>query len=558
MGNFDDLVPNRGNFDDLIPKNRDPSLKEKIFDVPSAAIRSAIQGKGYARGAVNFRNVPKFQDIALNKYYDKVDTSREAPFGMAGVIGSPRASAGLIPSAAGYALDTATNPAELALMFGGEEAVRRIAPTTFGKAAGKVLNYPIEKVPDLIRFNRVGGKTGALKKASESLIKVLQPSTRTLDVASGKGFSTPEDIQQTLPFVRKVKDYEDLAGQLRQSKIRSAKVRNERIRGENFKVGEEFLTPLRDEIAFLERQPQTESTIRDITKLRELESVYSQKYGSGISRTKAQAVKERLQKETEPLLKKVSAGLSTELSPTEIKGLDKIRSGLMKAVEGGDPKVSRLNNIFKALKSSEALAVHQSNLAKKAPDPTLLERIPVVKDIINLLMRRPDRVALELYIDALRSQRSLPKTTKEIARLYELSKFGDVPPQANIKFGGQSKELPFFGGQTKRLTSPPQAKMIEGRGGLEGEGFKTLSPSEASIAKQSYEQMLEEKASNLLFGNIKNPSATISQPTGIFGGSKTAQPFKELQKFFISQKGKRTKAGRAQDALTIALRKLEQ
>ncbi len=72
-----------------------------IFERPGAAIRSAIQGKGYVAGALNPTNVPKFQEQILETYYKKLPN-----FPGKTVLGN-------IPSALGMAADIVTEPANL-------------------------------------------------------------------------------------------------------------------------------------------------------------------------------------------------------------------------------------------------------------------------------------------------------------------------------------------------------------------------------------------------------------------------------------------------------------
>lgn len=109
------------------------------FNVPGAAIRSAIQGKGYVEGAMNPSDVKKFQDIFIDK----------AQFTTSPVI---NAVLGMPASAAGLALDVTTNPAEmltvLAPMSSPVKYVGKAVSATkigqkAGQIAGKVLNTDI-------------------------------------------------------------------------------------------------------------------------------------------------------------------------------------------------------------------------------------------------------------------------------------------------------------------------------------------------------------------------------------------------------------------------------
>lgn len=127
----------------------EPGIIDKMFSIPSAAVRSAIQGKGYAKGALDYKDVPKFQDIILDKYYDAVgSTSGEKP--ELGPLAAPKTYAGMIPSAVGLAGDVITNPADLLSMLTpltpvrqGKNLSQAIASTKYGQAIGRVMNADI-------------------------------------------------------------------------------------------------------------------------------------------------------------------------------------------------------------------------------------------------------------------------------------------------------------------------------------------------------------------------------------------------------------------------------
>lgn len=106
------------------PEMEKQNLMGQIFNVPGAAIRSAIQGKGFVQGAVNPSSVPTFQDTALNSYYGKLP------------IFPGKTALGMGVSALGMAGDVLTNPADMALALAGKApgvnkavgAVRKLAP----------------------------------------------------------------------------------------------------------------------------------------------------------------------------------------------------------------------------------------------------------------------------------------------------------------------------------------------------------------------------------------------------------------------------------------------
>ena len=104
------------------------SVIGNIFERPGAAVRSLIQGKGYKAGAEVPEEVPRFQDLALNKYYNMVGKQaenmtpiqRNIHFGLMSIPG-------LGVSAGGTAADIVTNPADLLMMLAGRTPVNKTA-----------------------------------------------------------------------------------------------------------------------------------------------------------------------------------------------------------------------------------------------------------------------------------------------------------------------------------------------------------------------------------------------------------------------------------------------
>lgn len=104
-----------------------------IFERPGAAIRSALMGKGYTAGALNPANVPKFQDVALNAYYNKLPNF------------PGKTMLGNIPSAAGLAADILTEPSALIPTVAGMSptirgAAKAIGATDPAQAFARFLN----------------------------------------------------------------------------------------------------------------------------------------------------------------------------------------------------------------------------------------------------------------------------------------------------------------------------------------------------------------------------------------------------------------------------------
>lgn len=110
------LIPVDDSGNPLEQANDTANAYEAVMDRPGAAVRSFIQGRGLKRGYENFKEVPRFQDLyidATNKAIDKIPGINRLP---EEVNYNIRALSGMAPSAAGFAIDSLTNPAELAMM----------------------------------------------------------------------------------------------------------------------------------------------------------------------------------------------------------------------------------------------------------------------------------------------------------------------------------------------------------------------------------------------------------------------------------------------------------
>src|SRR3990167_5776007 len=96
------------------------------LEPPGPAIRSAIQGKGYQAGMVN-PDVPRFQDLALNKYYKSTDPTIESVERKLPVAGNllrgARDLVGFGVSGAGMAADVITDPVQSLGLIAGKTPV---------------------------------------------------------------------------------------------------------------------------------------------------------------------------------------------------------------------------------------------------------------------------------------------------------------------------------------------------------------------------------------------------------------------------------------------------
>ncbi len=145
-----------------------------IFERPAAAVRSALQGKGYMAGAVNPGSVPTFQEIAIDKFAPK---TQNVPVNFAG---------GLIPSALGFVADTLTSPAEMAGTLITSSLAPVVKATKAGQAISKFVNYPLENVPKALG-NRGGMGVGMVLKRTPE--QIVASADKQIDLAVRRGIT---------------------------------------------------------------------------------------------------------------------------------------------------------------------------------------------------------------------------------------------------------------------------------------------------------------------------------------------------------------------------------
>ena len=168
-----------------------------VFERPGAAIRSAIQGKGYAAGAVNPTNVPKFQDQILDAYYKKTPNF---PF---------KQTLGNIPSAIGLAADTLTEPANVIPLVAGmsptvQSAGKAIGATEPAQAFSRFLNKERQVIdvsknmPKLMTDNWLVNKAKNVKSAVDETVQGLKTQFGKL-FEPHNNLAVPAEQLKTIP-----------------------------------------------------------------------------------------------------------------------------------------------------------------------------------------------------------------------------------------------------------------------------------------------------------------------------------------------------------------------
>ena len=143
-----------------------------IFNVPAAAIRSAIQGKGYMPGALNPSNVPTFQNQFQNKVSDIASNiPNDAIRNYVAFMGAQAVQP------AGAVADFVTNPADV---------LGAIAPFAPGaKQVGKAVSTAVKPIVNTPAVQAVGRfltkERKFLKFGKDAVLKISEKGVAGLE-----------------------------------------------------------------------------------------------------------------------------------------------------------------------------------------------------------------------------------------------------------------------------------------------------------------------------------------------------------------------------------------
>jgi len=160
--------------EDIVPSKYargERSLVGNIFERPGAAVRSTLLGRGYKQGAMYPEEVPRFQDLILDAYYNKLPSF------------PGKSILGLAPSTLGLTADIATNPADLLGLLAGKIPMGKgktlgevISKSVPGQAVGRFANMPISQTGPVRAVKGMVeevGKSGIFKQGKDYIYEKL-------------------------------------------------------------------------------------------------------------------------------------------------------------------------------------------------------------------------------------------------------------------------------------------------------------------------------------------------------------------------------------------------
>lgn len=238
-------------------------------------------------------------------------------------------------------------------------------------------------------------------KAENITQRILNPSKDVIADAIIRKSQVPA-VREAAKVIKKSKTYEQAIQSIDDAVAKNFSERKAIYESNNFKMTDNYIKQA--EAALQQRRAQGQLTAAELNqKLRVIadEKAWYVANKDKFDRMGAQARKEFLQKQSEPLLKAERAGQNTEISRFRMQALDDLRSGLMKEVTGNDPRVTNLNSTYEGLKSAkemlaEEAAVYKQNINKGLVDKvgTLLSGIANPKSAaINTIMWNASRLS---------------------------------------------------------------------------------------------------------------------------------------------------------------------
>ena len=189
-----------------IPSMEKQNRIGQVFNVPSAALRSGLQGTGYMQGALNPSKVPSMQTAMLDDYYGKLPNF------------PGKTALGNIVSGTGMMVDYATNPAEILTSIVGGKLAGAVAKTPVGKALGRFMTKPrsflkfgkdavlniaekgvagLDKLDDLA-IQKYGEGLQSIKGTSSSVKPIVDKIDEAIDTYPEEGYSILKKIKERI------------------------------------------------------------------------------------------------------------------------------------------------------------------------------------------------------------------------------------------------------------------------------------------------------------------------------------------------------------------------
>ena len=458
---------------DLVKRGH--TAKYAIAQVTAQPVEQQVQPKptisgAFAAGAERYR-------AGQERIQQRAEAVESVPEALLGGLAAPLSA---ISAPIGAIGTTAFGLADVAAGGAIGRFMQPIAESKFGQTIGRVDEFTggaLGEAADIATITGVGAGTRGLvtqagkvkipevkslkdfmspKKdvaigasASEKLAtEILQVPKRELKEYVKRGEIHPA-VEAAVTNIKKVDSFDEWIGNLQTIVKDDFKRLDDIIKKDNFDIDETYLLKLDDYIASEAKTGfRTPAEIATMQKVRDSSLGVLAEGGGKISRAEAQIVKKRLNKIVGPLQKKNELGTITTTESARLTALDKLRAGLKEAVEGGDKAVESINAKYKGLSKAIDFLASREALARKAVEPTMLQKIaaPVIE-----LISASTGAGSAAFVgrQALQMEKRLDKLTSKLKSLAEkegkiktekgVSK-GDKPVSENLKEQTPKKE----------------------------------------------------------------------------------------------------------------------
>ena len=328
------------------------------------------------------------------------------------------------------AVDTASRPKEFIANYLDRYSPSRIKDTLYNDPLGVVMDASLVGGMGKLALKTDIART-AVSKAENIITKELTPEQRVSksenivqrllnpskdEIASAilKNSTVPA-VRETAKVIKKSRNYKELLSNIDNAIKTNFSERQAIYEYNNYKMTDNYIKNAEEKLA--QRKLDSQVSPAEIRQ-RELaianEKAWYVKNKDNFDRLSGQAKKEYLQKQTEPLLKAERMGQNTDIGRYRMQALDELRSGLMKELEGNDPRVRDLNSTYAGLLEARDMIANQAAIIEQNVNKGMVERLlTLAQSVIN-----PKAAAVNI---ALNNSRNISRLSGKAEKLMAMA-----------------------------------------------------------------------------------------------------------------------------------------
>lgn len=317
-----------------------------------------------------------------------------------------------------------------------------------------------------------------IAKSEDIVQRILNPSKDVIADSLLKKSKIPA-VEELAKVIKKAKSEQELLTSTDIAMKNIMEQRTQIFKNNNYKMTDNYISNAEKTLSKRKAEGQiTESEIRQYENVIAEEKAWYVKNKENFDRLSAQERKEVLQRKTEPLLKAEQKGANTEDSRFRMQAMDELRGGLMRELEGNDPRVRELNKAWAGLKDARSYLADQAALVKQDANRGLSERLIMIAQgalnpqtaAINMALTRAKHISrLSGKAEKLMSEATKNKVSRVIedAVSNESRPLGlpDLTPQyVKDRISGITGDLGTTRGKTFTTRGIPSKETIQSKG----------------------------------------------------------------------------------------------